>query len=116
MTLSIRADFMAADFMAQEQTIHKARAQMLGAYIELIRGLNEHSEWALLVGKAREAGLGKDDLCRELSCAWSTVTRWMAGQTAPGAFAQTGIKEKLLGMIEEVRQRELSFVQSREDA
>ncbi len=105
-----------ADFMAQEQTIHKARAQMLSAYIEQIRGLNEHSKWALLVSKAREAGLEKHDLCRELSCAWSTVTRWMSGQTAPGPFAQTAIKEKLLGMIEEVRQRELSCIQSREYA
>ncbi len=105
-----------ADFMAQEQTIHKARVQMLGAYMEQIRGLNEHSEWALLVSKAREAGLGKDDLCRELSCAWSTVTRWMSGQTAPGPFAQTGIKDKLLGMIEEMRQKELSYIQSREYA
>ena len=103
-----------ADFMAQEQTIHKARAQMLGAYMEQIRGLDEHSQWALLVSKARQAGLEKDDLCRELSCAWSTVTRWMAGQTAPGPFAQTAIKEKLLGMIENLRQSELS--QSREFA
>ena len=69
-----------ADFMIHEHTIHNSRAEMLAAYAEQIKWLDEHTHWALLVSKAREAGLEKDDICRELSCAWSTVTRWMAGR------------------------------------
>lgn len=103
---------LGTSFLAHERTIHNTRAQMLAAYIEQIRGLDEHGEWALLVGKAREAGLEKEDLCRELSCAWSTVTRWVAGQTAPGPFARAGIKEKLLDMIGDMQRRELSLAQA----
>jgi len=99
-------------FVAHERTIHELRAQMLAAYIEQIGGLDEHREWAVLVGKAREAGLEKEDLCRELSCAWSTVTRWMAGQTAPGPFLRTSIKDKLLLMLGQLQHRELSLARA----
>ena len=66
---------------------------------ERIERLNEHTDWAVLIQIA-QANLEKDDILRELSCAWSTVTRWAAGHTRPGPAARTAIKQKLLTLAE----------------
>ena len=55
------------EFVALERTIHGSRAAMLEGYIHLIRRLDEQPHWALIVGKAKEAGLQKEELCCELS-------------------------------------------------
>ena len=104
------------EFVALERTIHGSRAAMLEGYIHLIRRLDEQAHWALIVGKAREAGLQKEELCCELSCSWSTITRWMAGQTMPGPFARRRIKDKLIEMLEELRGQEMLRAERREFA
>lgn len=86
-------------FMELEREITRLRLDLLDACIKQIQGLDEHAHWALLVARARQAGLAKEDICRELSCAWSTVTRWIAGRTSPGPAARTAIKAKLLRML-----------------
>jgi hypothetical protein len=77
------------------------RDRLLSLYISYLRDLDEHDPtvWAEIVKRAREAGLEKDTLCQELSCAWSTILRWEAGQTVPGAFTRTSIKAKLLELL-----------------
>ena len=99
-------------FMAHEQKIYKLKAETLQTYKELLSELDEHADWALLVKKAHEAGLEKEDLCRELSCAWSTATRWMAGQTRPGPFARTAIKDKFVKMIEAQQEKQSELADS----
>ena len=85
------------------QRVGEARNQLLAEYIGYLHSLDEAdtSSWATIVRTAREAGLDKDTLCRELSCAWSTILRWEAGQTVPGPFARTGIKARLVALLEQ---------------
>ncbi len=82
-----------------EHQIHASHAVTLGHYVDCINALDERMQWGEIVSKAYEAGLRKEQLCEELSCSWSTVTRWMAGQTAPGPFARAAIKAKLIEMV-----------------
>lgn len=105
-----------AEFVALERTIHGSRAAMLEGYVDLIRKLDEQAHWALIVGQAREAGLQKEELCWELSCSWSTITRWMAGQTMPGPVARRRIKDKLIEMLEGLRGQEMIRAGRREFA
>lgn len=83
------------------------RSTLLNAYIRYIDGLDtkDVGNWALIVEKAREAGLGKEQLCKELSCAWSTVLRWEAGETAPGSFAREAIKARFLSMLNSLSEK-----------
>ena len=86
-------------------------SQMFSTYVNCLRGLDEHDpdNWASTVNLARKAGLGKETLCRELSCAWSTILRWEAGQTVPGELARGAIKAKLLDLLErEVKRRKIA--------
>lgn len=95
-----------ADVMAYEKKIHNSRAVLIEDYIDLIKKLDEQAEWAMLVNKAREAGLGKEELQRETSYSWSTVIRWSAGHTAPGQFARTALKAKFIELLDSMRQQE----------
>lgn len=83
-------------------SIHMQRGILLGIYIKYIHCLDakDAKNWAIIVSQAREAGLSKEQLCKELSCAWSTVLRWEAGYTAPGPFAREAIKDRLLNMLD----------------
>lgn len=89
---------------------------MLGGYLGQIKSLDEETQWALLVSKACEAGLGKEDLCEELSCSWSTITRWRAGHTAPGPFMRQAVKAKLVEMLERQCRSEASLAREAESA
>jgi ribosome-binding protein aMBF1 (putative translation factor) len=91
-----------------ERDICHHRAQLADKYAEYIKSLDDTDKeaWALIVSTARDAGLKKEDLCRELSCAWSTILRWQTGDTAPGPFARRTIKQKLVEMILEVERAE----------
>jgi hypothetical protein len=89
-----------------EREIYRSRAELAARYADLIQGLDETNQWVLIVTKALEAGLRKRELCRELSCSWSTILRWKAGDTAPGPFARRKIKETLLRLIEELKRTE----------
>lgn len=84
------------------QRIEKARRKLLAEYVSYMRTLDESDPavWQKIVRTVREAGLDRDVLCRELSCAWSTILRWDAGQTIPGPFARAGIKAKLIDLLE----------------
>ncbi len=97
---------VSTSFLSHERAIHGSRAAMLLAYIDLIRELDEREHWALIVTKAKEAGLRKEDLCLELSCSWSTITRWAAGQTAPGPFGRRNVKAKLIEMLGSYQEQE----------
>jgi ribosome-binding protein aMBF1 (putative translation factor) len=92
----------------REREIHEARAALADKYVDYIRNADEMqpAEWSRIVVNAREAGLKKRDLCRELSCSWSTILRWEAGDTLPGPFARRAIKAKLLEMITSIRSEE----------
>ena len=94
------------------ERIKSARERLLSEYIRYLDGIDERdpAAWATIVTNAREAGLDKDTLCRELSCAWSTVLRWEAGQTVPGSFTRSAIKARLLQMLEHLRVQQRSLV------
>lgn len=81
--------------------IDLVRGQLLAECIRYLDGLDAGvaADWAPIVKTAREAGLGKDTLCHELSCAWSTILRWEAGQTVPGPFARNAIKQRLVQLL-----------------
>lgn len=85
--------------------IEDARRKLLAEYVAYLRTLDESdaTNWAKIVKTIREAGLDKDALCRELSCAWSTILRWEAGQTVPGAFTRTAIKARFIALLEAQR-------------
>jgi DNA-binding transcriptional regulator YiaG len=84
------------------ERIQSARGQLLSEYVDYLNGIDESdpTAWATVVKTAREAGLDKDTLCHELSCAWSTVLRWEAGQTVPGPFARKSIKARLVELLQ----------------
>src|SRR6266851_949814 len=91
---------------AQKQTniqpkIDKTRSAAARQYMDLIISLDESrpEQWSIIIAMARETGLRKEILCRELSCSWSTILRWEAGDTSPGPFARRAIKAKLVEMI-----------------
>ena len=81
--------------------IDLVRRQLLAECIRYLDGLDASvaADWATIVKTAREAGLGKDTLCHELSCAWSTILRWEAGQTVPGPSARRAIKARLMRLL-----------------
>ncbi|MBS0247658.1 MAG: hypothetical protein JSR61_13650 [Proteobacteria bacterium] len=83
--------------------IATVRASLLTEYIELLQGLDESDpgNWPDIIKAVREAGLDKDTLARELSCAWSTIFRWENGRSVPGPFARSGIKERLIDLLGE---------------
>lgn len=85
--------------------INQIRVNLLDAYIKYIEELevDKLENWALIIRTAREAGLKKQCFCEELSCVWSTVLRWEAGETAPGAFARRAIRQRLITMLLELR-------------
>lgn len=62
---------------------------------------SDAGNWARIILLVRQVGLKRETLCRELSCAWSTILRWEAGQTVPGPFARKAIKERLLALLKE---------------
>lgn len=91
---------------AQRQTnirskIEKTRGALARQHMDLIISLDElrSEQWSIIVATALEAGLRRETLCRELSCSWSTILRWKAGETSPGPFARGAIKAKLVEMI-----------------
>jgi hypothetical protein len=90
-----------------EREIYRSRAQLAAQYASLIQSLDETNQWALITGKALEAGLKKEELCRELSCAWSTILRWKAGDSSPGPFSRRAIKATLLRMIADLEKSEI---------
>src|SRR6185436_448039 len=79
------------------ETLQRARSQAI-AHIQKMDE-SDPATWARIIHLAREVGLTRETLCRELSCAWSTVLRWDAGQTVPGPFARKAIKERLLELL-----------------
>jgi hypothetical protein len=85
--------------------IAQRRTELVSAYADYIESLDTEDEanWASIINTALDAGLDKEQLCKELSCAWSTVHRWGAGQTAPGAFTRKSIKAQLLTMLDELK-------------
>jgi DNA-binding transcriptional regulator YiaG len=89
--------------------IIRERAIVINKYRSLIGILDESNphKWAQIIAAAREAGLGKDELCQEFSCSWSTILRWEAGRNVPGPFARRAIKEKLLQMLTALHDEEL---------
>lgn len=82
--------------------IEGAQAELLVRRIQYLGALNESEikRWPEIVRVARAAGIGKETLCRELSCAWSTVLRWETGRTVPGPNARRGIKARLLELLQ----------------
>jgi hypothetical protein len=84
------------------QDIAYNRRALIGSYASLIDSLDasDAANWRTIVGAAREAGLGKDELCQSFSCAWTTILRWEAGRNAPGPFAREAMKAKLLEMLD----------------
>ncbi len=84
-----------------EHIVHNRRV-LIQSYASLIGSLDasDAGNWRTIVGAAREAGLGKDDLCQSFSCAWTTILRWEAGRNAPGPFARNAMKAKLLDMLD----------------
>jgi ribosome-binding protein aMBF1 (putative translation factor) len=106
LNLKPRKDKNSTDF---QRKIVAARATLSSRYREYLASLDESDvhNWPKIIATAREAGLGKDQICRELSCAWSTVLRWEAGQTAPSSITRRAIKSALLHLLSE-RQREES--------
>jgi hypothetical protein len=83
--------------------VEQAREQLALEYVGYLSSIDETdpAAWKSIIQAARAAGLDKETLCLELSCAWSTILRWEAGQTVPGPFARTGIKERLLGLLQQ---------------
>src|SRR5258708_1060787 len=95
------------DTTVSERDIDSARANLSSIYRQYLERLDEAEpgNWSKIIGKAREAGLSKEELCQELSCAWSTILRWENGQTVPGPFARRAIKEALLRMLDRQRKK-----------
>lgn len=81
--------------------IEAVRASLLVTQIHYLGALDESEikHWPEIIRVARAAGIDKETLCRELSCAWSTVLRWEAGHTVPGPNARRGIKARLLELL-----------------
>ena len=88
------------------ETLQRARSQAI-AHIQKMDE-SDPAVWARIIHLARQVGLTRETLCRELSCAWSTVLRWDAGQTVPGPFARKAIKERLLELLTAKPKRLLS--------
>ena len=107
------------DFFLKAETDHAAvehvkkiihgRADLVEEYRRLITSLDDSDpgKWKQIIAAAREAGLTKDELCREFSCSWSTILRWEAGRNAPGPFARKAMKGRLLEMLVALRELEL---------
>ena len=85
--------------------IATVRASLLTEYIELLQGLDESDpgNWPDIIKAVREAGVEKETLAHELSCAWSTIFRWENGRSVPGTFARSGIKERLIELLDQKR-------------
>ena len=89
-----------ADILA---TLELVRAQAIAHVVKLDE--SDAAAWAKIIGLVRQVGLTKQTLCRELSCAWSTILRWEAGQTVPGPFARKAIKDRLVELLAEKPQK-----------
>ena len=78
------------------------QAALLVSQIQYFGALDESEikHWPEIIRVARAADIGKETLCRELSCAWSTVLRWEAGHTVAGPNARRGIKARLLELLQ----------------
>jgi ribosome-binding protein aMBF1 (putative translation factor) len=100
---------------ALEREIESGRAALLDARIRLLAALDdsEARAWPKVIRVAREAGVDKETLCRELACAWSTILRWEAGHTVPGIHARRGIKARLMELL---RARALDSASGRKSA
>jgi ribosome-binding protein aMBF1 (putative translation factor) len=85
--------------------VTKQAAAIAAAFISAVDA-GEFSNWAPIIEAARRGGLTRDQLCRELSCAASTISRWEAGDTAPGRFARESIKELLLKRLRALQEGE----------
>ena len=83
--------------------IESVQASLLVTQIHYLGALDESEikHWPEIIRVARAAGIDKETLCRELSCAWSTVLRWEARHTVPGPNARRGIKARLLELLVE---------------
>lgn len=86
-------------FFIDEKKALDLSSQLLDVRISQIDCLDVDAEFAKIVTQAQRAGLGKDELLRELSCSWSTVTRWAAGQVRPAPFTRRLTKHKLVEML-----------------
>ena len=106
------AQAMHAEILDHKREIHNSRAHTLAVFHRLISKLDETAEWPRIIHEAREAGLTKEILVNELSCAWSTILRWQAGHTAPGPFARQAIKARVLELIAAEREAELRRAES----
>jgi hypothetical protein len=95
--------------------IYDTRAELAKQYVELLTTMDESraEQWAPIISAARDAGLEKAALTKELSCSWSTILRWQAGDTLPGPFARHAIKAKLIEMISSQAQTEHSLARER---
>jgi hypothetical protein len=82
--------------------IEGAQAELLARRMQYLAALDESEikHWPEIIRVARAADIGKETLCRELSCAWSTVLRWEAGHTVPGPNARRGIKARLMELLQ----------------
>ena len=85
------------------ETLKRARAQAI-AHIQRMDE-SDPAVWVRIINLVRQVGLTRETLCRELSCAWSTILRWDAGQTVPGPFARKAMKERLLELLTEQPKR-----------
>ncbi|WP_331304750.1 hypothetical protein [Methylobacterium oryzae] len=88
-----------AAFLDSEREIHDLRFRLLDVRIGQIDRFDADEDFAAIVTKALECGLGKEELLAELPCSWSTVTRWASGQVKPARIARRAIKAKLIEML-----------------
>src|SRR5262249_34741678 len=79
------------------ETLQRARSQVI-AHIQKMDE-SDPAVWGRIIHLVRQVGRTRETLGRELSCAWSTVLRWDAGQTVPGPFARKAIKERLVELL-----------------
>ena len=91
---------------ASDRAVGAARVATLNAYVRRMESLDAAQDWAAIVTSARSAGLPKETFLLQFSCAWSTVTRWMAGQSMPGPFARDTAKARLVELVAGMRDEE----------
>ncbi|MFA6264984.1 MAG: hypothetical protein WC670_04615 [Pseudolabrys sp.] len=75
---------------------------LVSAYVQVLRDTDESDAkaWAYIVTKAVDGGLSKEILCQELSYDWSTMTRWMAGRSAPPPFTRRALKQEFIRLLQ----------------
>lgn len=79
--------------------------ELIESYIQSIGKLDTGDEknWALIITQALDAGLSREQLCKEFSCSRQTMLRWRTGQTAPGLSAREAMRNRILRMLNSIR-------------